>query len=521
MKLTDEQLTAISADIAADNVEAIRAWIESGLDPEKALGKYMPYNLLQLAAAAGATKIVRYLIESGVNINKGVRKWTPLMEATGPERIEVARILLEAGADPDLKSGADDEGDSEMTALMMAAEDANIELVRMLLEAGADPTAITQKGRGAINFALNVTREDRMKLVQMLVDAGCPISPVCLEGPVWDEDVAMVRYLLAHGANPNVTSTKQDYRGGGWGTLPLHTALLHLLAAEENSERRKPLLEILEELVNAGAEMSLPTSSILPLYQQKLETDAEVTEILRRAGRQGLQEEAPAPPPPAAAVRPSRAEGKSANRVKASEAGGVCEFLEFMSIGNQEWSVLAVEAPVDAVSEAFVRLRKPTEWKQDVYVDTLGNEYDTPLDYIPVLQLKEHSWTVLIRSLFEVSDELRQVREEARVLSSELKTRAVTFMAEDTSGVMGYELYDNGVLVEKANWGGGFDSFESQLREKPKWPDDENKAADQAFRELGVYIPPCCAVEDSRHGERLGIRGWARKNVARADLVSL
>ena len=57
---------------------------------------------------------------------------TALVWAAGAGHIEVARLLLEAGADEDMAStfGA--------TALRCAAEEGHVAVARLLLEAGAD-----------------------------------------------------------------------------------------------------------------------------------------------------------------------------------------------------------------------------------------------------------------------------------------------------------------------------------------------------------------------------------------------
>ena len=56
-----------------------------------------------------------------------------LFWAVGKKDVEITRILLQKGADPDVKVTS-----NSITALMMAAHSGNMELVQLLLDAGVD-----------------------------------------------------------------------------------------------------------------------------------------------------------------------------------------------------------------------------------------------------------------------------------------------------------------------------------------------------------------------------------------------
>jgi len=93
---------------------------------------------LMLAAIKGHVDLVNQLIAKDADVNK--TGWTPLHYAAsrGP-RLAVIRILLEHSA------YIDAESPNGSTPLMMAAMYGNAECVKMLLEAGADPTVKTNK----------------------------------------------------------------------------------------------------------------------------------------------------------------------------------------------------------------------------------------------------------------------------------------------------------------------------------------------------------------------------------------
>lgn len=76
-----------------------------------------------------ATNIVRMLLERGVSdVDAGRQSWTPLMTATIRGYSEVVKMLLEAGADPNL------ENYDGLTALDLAYETSSPEIVKILEE---------------------------------------------------------------------------------------------------------------------------------------------------------------------------------------------------------------------------------------------------------------------------------------------------------------------------------------------------------------------------------------------------
>ena len=117
---------------------------------------------LMHACAKGHVEIVRLLVEAGANCDLKstcLRSETALMLASRAGHIEAARVLLEAGAHKDLK---DSRGN---TALMCACEKGHAGIMRLLLEAGADKELKNNRGKTALMCA---EEQGKVELVQLL-----------------------------------------------------------------------------------------------------------------------------------------------------------------------------------------------------------------------------------------------------------------------------------------------------------------------------------------------------------------
>jgi ankyrin repeat protein len=158
-----------------------------------------------------------------------------LFRALGSHDNETARRLVEAGAD----LGARDEGG--VTPLMFAVFSNNHDGARILLEQGADPDvrAATPERPSAIFFA-------DADMIDLLVRHGADLELRTAQGqtPLWWNaalgNVGCVRRLLAAGADADARDDQ--------GTTPLEAALL-------NRDRRmaEQIAEVVELLRKAGA----------------------------------------------------------------------------------------------------------------------------------------------------------------------------------------------------------------------------------------------------------------------------
>ena len=165
-------------------------------------------DFLARYAEFGSAEGVQSLIQAGFEVEgKDPAGRTPLVRAWKRKNYAVARVLLEAGADPEarwfgwplivssdsyqtcllLQHGADVNAVNEQgfTALMMAAEVGDPALAELLLESGANPDLQDAQGRTALMFALSgdlqlqhsrISAERRAWVAPVLIEAGADLT---------------------------------------------------------------------------------------------------------------------------------------------------------------------------------------------------------------------------------------------------------------------------------------------------------------------------------------------------------
>src|SRR5262245_25698515 len=84
-----------------------------------------------------------------------------------------------------------------------------------------------------------------------------------------------------------------------------------------------------------------------------------------------------------------------------SERLGVKDFLKLMHDGQPEWSLLAVKAPIEEVSEEIADFYGATTISKDVPRKT-GENYDDVEQVVAVVHVKGNLWTVIFRSLLYI-----------------------------------------------------------------------------------------------------------------------
>jgi ankyrin repeat protein len=164
--------------IDSGDLDRVAKLLAAGVDPNATIPRY--FTPLQNAVCEyeppdylGGVDSIVLLLRHGALVDKreGAEDETPLLLAVKRNHIEAVRILLAAGADPNVR---DNVGDSP---LRWCAEHGHLEMARLLLLCGATKT---------------------------IRESGGPTGMNALGFAATRLHVDMVRLLLAHGADPRI-----------------------------------------------------------------------------------------------------------------------------------------------------------------------------------------------------------------------------------------------------------------------------------------------------------------------------
>lgn len=114
-------------------------------------------SALMIAALKGNLELATKLIEKGADINK--TGWTPLHYAASSGHLAIIAMLLDRSA------YIDAESPNRTTPLMMAAMYGSPQAVKLLLQEGADPNVKNQQGLTALQFAQRGNRIDSVEAI--------------------------------------------------------------------------------------------------------------------------------------------------------------------------------------------------------------------------------------------------------------------------------------------------------------------------------------------------------------------
>ncbi len=174
--------------------------------------KPQPVNVrLFQAAEAGDAALLRRLIAEGAAVDaRDSRGRTPLLAATHANRVDAARVLLDAGADVNLQDNIQD------SAFLYAGAQGRLEILRLMLRPDAksrpDFSVRNRYGGNALIPACHYGHVDTVReLLKTKIDVNhvnnlgwTALLETVILGDGSARYVEIARLLLAHGANASI-----------------------------------------------------------------------------------------------------------------------------------------------------------------------------------------------------------------------------------------------------------------------------------------------------------------------------
>lgn len=215
---TSGGLTALH--LAVSDARKVRILLERGADvhARSALGRT---PLLVAASTNGTVETVRLLLGKGADVNAADNSGvTPLLAAASVDDADVARLLLERGANAAVRANVPQSA----TPTMAAAYNGNVELLRLFLARDRDVNVFSgERGAGVKQGIVQFARVTALHMaavggspdgVDLLLRAGAHVDARDVRGMtplMWAvatdrPDPKIVRLLLDKGADPLVHS---------------------------------------------------------------------------------------------------------------------------------------------------------------------------------------------------------------------------------------------------------------------------------------------------------------------------
>lgn len=199
----------LHAAASGGNGKIIKTLIEAGATIETPDDDEL--TPLQFAMTWGRSEAMEELLKAGANPNSGKEgqddpAWAekPLLYCARFNYIQGMRLALQHGADINCKSG-------KVSPLYLAVQNGNLEIARMLLENGSDPNENPEGYDFLLLLALELGPKS-IDMLDLLFDHGARIEEednsteyrrTALARAAGNKDVNVVKYLLRRGADVN------------------------------------------------------------------------------------------------------------------------------------------------------------------------------------------------------------------------------------------------------------------------------------------------------------------------------
>ena len=270
---SDGGFTPLAFAVRGGHARAVAALLDAGADIDRALPDGT--GPLHLAVINAHYDVALQLLERGADATADAPGWTPLHQLVWTRRpnrhynnpaafpmgtvtdLALARALVAHGADVDARQTAEPrDGYRNMldrrgaTPFLLAAKAVDLEMMRLLLDLGADPQLATEVGTTPLLVAAGVgiwsssespgSAAEALQAVKLLKELGNPVDAVddngdaALHGAVMRGSRELVVYLLEQGAALNPVNER------GWTPLTIAQGVFYA-----NLGRRWPEMEAL------------------------------------------------------------------------------------------------------------------------------------------------------------------------------------------------------------------------------------------------------------------------------------
>ncbi|HYL76718.1 MAG TPA: ankyrin repeat domain-containing protein [Bryobacteraceae bacterium] len=283
-KLSDDFYTAIRANDLAK--------LESMLKQGASANAKDNHDVtpLMYAAAAGSVEAMKLLIDKGADVNaRNMFESTALIwSATDIKKI---KLLLDHGADVNAVSKQ-----GRTTLLLAALSDHSADIVRLLIAKGANTKVTDKLGMTTLTAAAmgNDTETVKLLIDSNDVNGGAPgmtaalalITDSPLAGAAANGNLAVVKMLLAKGANVNCVSTRDKLFQVKNGNILLGGLTPLLLASAFGPP------EVVKALLYAGADVNAKDVRGMTPLMLAVATDRQDPQIIRMLLAKGASVEA-------------------------------------------------------------------------------------------------------------------------------------------------------------------------------------------------------------------------------------
>ena len=166
---------------------------------------------LREAILRGNLSQVERLVDDGASVETapGEGKYRPLARAVNENETEILKFLLAHGAD----ANGDNSAVSNYTVVTRALSHKNREMARLLIEAGADITKTDGDGKSPVHYAAEHGFGD---ILQLLAEKGANLNARNAQGNTPLHIVAqaghanIAKLLMDHGADVNATNASMN-----------------------------------------------------------------------------------------------------------------------------------------------------------------------------------------------------------------------------------------------------------------------------------------------------------------------